>query len=247
MGAIKTKKKSLETDLYEPLRNWLEEAGYVVRSEVKGCDIAAVRGEELIIVELKQRVSMDLLLQAVRRQQACDSVYVAVPSSREMARFKRWRRIQSLLRRLELGLIVVYLKSTPVRVEVVFHPAPFQRRKRGAERRAVLQEMAGRSLELNRGGSTRQPLGTAYREASLTIACALELWGPQSPKALRTRGTDPKTQSILYSNVYGWFERVDYAMYALTSKGAEGIAVYGGLCDHLKKRLRAAVQKVDAG
>lgn len=240
MASLAKISKSREADLYEPLRQWLEDSGYCVRAEVKGCDIAATRGEDLVLIEMKQRISLDLLLQAVRRQQASDSVYVAVPSSREMARPKRWRRLQSLLRRLELGLLVVFLKSTPPRVEVVFHPAPFQRRKRAAERRALLTEMAGRSLDMNCGGTTRRPLVTAYREAALKIACALESTGAQAPRELRKLGTDPKTQGILYDNVYGWFERLGVGRYALSAKGAEALREYSPLCASLRASLTAA-------
>jgi hypothetical protein len=43
-----------ETDLYIPVKRHLEAQGYTVKSEIKGCDVVAVRGDELpVIVELK--------------------------------------------------------------------------------------------------------------------------------------------------------------------------------------------------
>lgn len=33
-----------ETDLYPPLKTWLEAQGYVVRGEVGRCDLAAEKG-----------------------------------------------------------------------------------------------------------------------------------------------------------------------------------------------------------
>ena len=61
-----------ETDLYPPVKAWLEELGYTVRGEAAGLDVAAViehdTGEELIAVELKKGLSMKLLAQAVERQ-----------------------------------------------------------------------------------------------------------------------------------------------------------------------------------
>ena len=45
-----------ETDLYEPVRRFLEEEGYTVQAEVKGCDVAAVKNGHLVIVELKKEI-----------------------------------------------------------------------------------------------------------------------------------------------------------------------------------------------
>ena len=42
-----------ETDLYEPIRAFLEEEGYQVQAEVKHCDIAAEKDGRLVVVELK--------------------------------------------------------------------------------------------------------------------------------------------------------------------------------------------------
>ena len=37
-----------ETDLYGPIRDYLVTLGYDVQGEVKGCDIAARKGDDLI-------------------------------------------------------------------------------------------------------------------------------------------------------------------------------------------------------
>ena len=76
------------------------------------------------------------------------------------------------------------------------------------------------------GGSTRRKLVTAYRENALQIACYLDAMGPLSPKELRELGTGPKTQSILYSDFYGWFERVDRGLYGLKAAGREELGQY---------------------
>ena len=36
-----------ESDLYPPIRAFLEDAGYLVRSEVKDCDVTATKDDEL--------------------------------------------------------------------------------------------------------------------------------------------------------------------------------------------------------
>ena len=81
-----------ETDLYEPIRAYLEENGYEVHAEVAGCDVTAVKDGDLIVVELKRAVSLKLLTQAVDRQRAADSVYVAVPYPPGGIRAKGWQK-----------------------------------------------------------------------------------------------------------------------------------------------------------
>ena len=144
-----------ETDLAGPLYEYLEQAGYTVRSEVKDCDIAAVKGDDLLVIELKKALNLALVVQGVRRQRLTDSVYLAIP--RPSNKWKWWqesRGVQHLLRRLELGLILVSLERGKPAVEVVFHPLPFERRRRAAHRRAVLAEINGRTADYNRAGSS---------------------------------------------------------------------------------------------
>ena len=89
----------------------------------------------------------------------------------------------------------------------------------------------GRSGDFNEGGSTRRKLVTAYRENAIHIACCLFDCGPMSPKALRGLGTGERTLSILYTNVYSWFEAVDKGLYALSPKGREELEAYGELVE----------------
>jgi hypothetical protein len=78
-----------ETDLAEPLYAHLARLGYTVRSEVKDCDIAAVKGDDLLIIELKKSLSLALVIQATRRQRLTDTVYVAIP--RPSNKWKWWK------------------------------------------------------------------------------------------------------------------------------------------------------------
>ena len=69
-----------ETDLYPPVKAFLEAQGYAVKSEVEGCDVVAIRGEEPpVIVELKAVFSLALVFQGIARQSVADNVYLAVP------------------------------------------------------------------------------------------------------------------------------------------------------------------------
>jgi len=73
-----------ETDLYPPVKAWLESLGYQVKAEIGAADIMALRadeenGDDMVIVELKRAFSLALLLQGVERQRLTDLVYVALP------------------------------------------------------------------------------------------------------------------------------------------------------------------------
>ncbi|HRI87103.1 MAG TPA: DUF2161 family putative PD-(D/E)XK-type phosphodiesterase [Candidatus Hydrogenedentes bacterium] len=218
-----------ESDLYLPLRAYLETLGYTVRAEVHGCDVAATKDEELVLIELKLALNVSLLVQGVERQRATDSVYVAIPRPKGSAWTRQWRGVRRLLRRLELGLIFIAPRSRVRPVEIVLHPEPYAKRKRAKTRRSMIEEMAGRSGDYNTGGSTRRKLVTAYRENALRIAHLLAQNGPMTTRALRAIGTGPKTTAILYDDVYKWFQRVSLGTYALTEKGKSALTEYADL------------------
>jgi hypothetical protein len=229
----------LETDLFQPVSDFLVKAGFSVRSEVVYCDILARRGDELVAVELKKQLSLALLAQAVKRQKSADAVYMAVPKPPNFGRNKKWRDLIHLVRRLELGLIFIKIGRKKQQVEVVIEAVAFDREKsRQAHKKvrtAMLAEMNGRHADRNRGGSTRTKLMTAYKENCIKIAVYLDLHGPRSPKQLRSLGTDPKkTRNILYHNHYGWFEHPKKGLYELNDKGRKELLSYPDLIDLFK-------------
>merc|ERR1712193_413992 len=120
---------------------------------------------------------------------------------------KKWREIATLLKRLELGLIIVNFLKTTTEVEIVFHPSVYKIRKNNKLRESIIREINGRSGSYNVGGSVRQKIMTAYRENAIHIACYLEKYGELSPKKLSEMGTGSKTQSILSKNFYGWLKK----------------------------------------
>ena len=243
----KASKPRSETDLYRPVHDYLVAQGYTVRSEVMNCDITAVRDDELVVVELKLAFNASLLVQATQRQKITDSVYVALPRPSGGTRSAQWRGYQHLLKRLELGLILVSPGSKKKPVEVVFHPVPFERQKKARARKALIRELEGRVGDFNEGGSTRRKLATAYRENAVHIACCLERHGPLSPKQLRDMGTSEKTQSILYSDFYGWFERIAKGVYSLSAKGATEMETFPGLVEHYRELTAASAPALRSG
>ena len=231
-------KPNTETELYRPVHDYLVAQGYTVRSEVKNCDIAAVKGDDLIVIEMKRTLNVQLLAQAVARQKLSASVYVAIPRPANKARWNAESKgVRHLLRRLELGLILVSLRKGRPPVEIAFHPVPFERQRRKSSHRSVIQEIERRSGDFNEGGSTRRKIVTAYRENAIRIACCLSEIGPTSPKALRALGTGKKTLDILYHNVYAWFDRIDKGVYALSAKGRTEIGQYPELVEHYRAQI----------
>ena len=231
-----------ESDLYAPVRDYLIAQGYHVRGEVHHCDLTAVRDGAAVVVELKRALNIELLTQAVQRQRVSASVYVAVPRPSGKEHSPRWRGIRRLLRQLEIGLIWVSFQGAQPHVDVVAHPLPFDRKRNRRAERALIEEAENRGADTP-GGVTRRTLLTAYRENALLIALALQRRGAQSPKALRAMGTGPKTQSILYNNVYGWFQRVGHGLYALKPAGEKALESYASLVPALEERLIAPNRK----
>ena len=151
---------------------------------------------------------------------------------------KHIKTFVALLRRLEVGLLVVDLEGDESEVEVILHPLPYQRQRSKNRERQIISEMAGRSGDFNEGGSVGKELMTAYRESAIYIACALDEFGPQTAVQLRKRGAAPKARSIMYSNFYGWFDRIAVGVYSITPKGCEELKRYTELAETFRAQLR---------
>lgn len=232
--STKNKKDFREEDLYKPIYNYLCELGYVVRSEVNHCDIAAVKGEQLLVVEMKKSLNLEVILQATLRQKLADLVYIAVPKPGRDLYSKRWKNLSYLLKRLQLGLMVVSLKEDCSYAEVVFEPEAFDmirsKKQSKKKKQQLIKEFEARYGDFNTGGCTGKKLVTAYREMAVHIACCLIKYGPLKPKALRKLGTDEKkTTTILRNNHYGWFENISRGLYGINEKGQQEVKVYGEL------------------
>ena len=62
---------------------------------------------------------------------------------------------------------------------------------------------------------------TAYRQRALRLATYLQNQGPTKASVMAEELEEPKARTILYDNVYGWFERIDRGIYALSPRGEE--------------------------
>ncbi|MBD5119174.1 MAG: hypothetical protein HDT37_08710 [Clostridiales bacterium] len=225
--------KLLERDLYGPVRDYLEGLGYEVKGEVKDCDVTALRDGELIVVELKRGFTLELIYQALDRQRVADGVYVAVPLPKRGYMSPHIREMQSLCRRLELGLIFVGFTQKGVpQIDVVVHPKEASAPRRDRKRRlAVIREHESRTGSANTGGVTRKKILTAYKEQALRTARILHEAGPARVEDVKQMGGPANAAAILGRNVLGWFDRElgpdgRKYLYRVNQKGLEALELY---------------------
>ena len=208
-----------EADLYPPVKRFLEKQGYLVKGEVRDCDVVAVRGDEApVIVELKTRFSLELLLQAVDRQAMSDAVYLAFgpPKRRQKS------DILMLCKRLGLGVLIV----SGDLVEPITDPAPYKPRRDTRRSTLLLKEFSHRVGDPNTGGTTRRPRMTAYRQDALRIVGFIGVNGPSKVATLRNETGVTRAAGILQNDVYGWFARESRGIYALSPKGMAALTTY---------------------
>ncbi len=218
-----------ETDLYPPIKAFLEGQGYSVKGEVSDCDVVAMRtGEEPVVVELKTTFTLALVFQGMRRQTITDRVYLAVAAPNGAGLWRRHDRdIAKLCRMLGLGLITVRpADGGAPRVEVHLDPAPYRPRKNKHRRAKLLGEFQRRVGDPNQGGTRRRPIVTAYRQDALKCARWLARNGPTKAAIVRLETGVARAPRILQRDVYGWFERVGRGTYRLTPAGRRALADY---------------------
>jgi len=208
-----------ETALYGPVKQLLEGRGYVVKAEVRGCDLVARRGDEPpVVVELKLRFSLALLLQGIDRLAMTERVYLAVP--RPPARPRRASGLAP--DSLGLGLILVGTRS----VEILEEPVPYRPRLAKGRALRLKDEFDCRIGDQNVGGTAGVPVVTAYRQDALRCARALALSGPMRIVAVRAAAEVPGAARILQRNVYGWFARIERGTYTLSEGGGRALTLF---------------------
>jgi len=227
----------VETSLYLPVKRFLEDLGLEAKGEIRGCDVVALRAGEpvgVVIAELKQTFTLDLVLQAVDRTAACDEVWLAVRASKRRRGREYDPAVRKLCRLLGFGLLAVLASG---KVEVLVEPVPWRPRRDAKRRSRIVEEHRRRLGDPTAGGSTRRPILTAYRQRALACACVLAD-GPARPRELKT--VAPDAAKILLRNVYGWFERVDRGVYTLTASGRAALAQWQAHVPDVSLSKRAA-------
>lgn len=213
----------METSLYGPVKRFLEGLGYTVKGEIGRCDLVGLRDDDptvVVIGELKLSFNLELILQGVDRMSLGDEIWLAAPLSARGKGRESDPRYRNLCRRLGFGLLGV---STAGHVEVLVSPVAPTPRKNPRRRSRLVEEHKRRRGDPALGGSTRKPIMTAYRQQALACAAAMSA-APQRPRDLKP--SCPDAQKILHRNVYGWFERAERGVYALTETGRSALATW---------------------
>ena len=230
----------MESSLYLPVKRFLEKLGFEVKGEICGCDLVALRDGEataVVIGELKLSFTLELVLQAVDRFPICDEIWLAVGMSRRGRGREGDPRVKKLCRLLGLGLLAVTASG---KIEVLVEPVPWRPRRDAKRRSRIVDEHRRRRGDPAAGGSTRQPIMTAYRQQALACAAALA-HAPARPRDLKSEM--PDAPKILLSNVYGWFVRVERGVYTLSESGKAALLRWSA---HLPDASQSPSRKMTA-
>jgi hypothetical protein len=207
-----------ETDLYLPVKTLLSSMGYHVKGEIGAIDVYAQRDDHVLAVELKTRISLKLIYQAIERQRVADDVYIAIPKAALDLHKAHKKDLKRLLLRLGLGLILV----TGDTAVFLYDPTEIdmKRVKSQSKKKRIRLKNEFETRANNRVlGGIRGKRMTAYREKAVMIARVLDLGGPKAVKDIIGASAIMSAQRILYDNHYGWFERIERGVYGLTEKG----------------------------
>ena len=220
-----------ETDLHEPVKKWLESQGCVIRSEVKSIDMVGLLGELLISVEMKLKLNLEVINQAVERQSVSDLVYIAVLHDYKAVETKRFKMTMLTLKRLRIGLLLVNFRAAEPVVYELIKPESydFERsvRMKAKRRNAIISEFNKRTGDFNKAGTTRTKIMTAYKEQCIRVAFYMNQYGLSRANEFKTFGLETrKVTSIFNSNFNGWFYKVDKGIYQLTDTGRAALCEY---------------------
>ena len=229
-----------ETDLYQPIKDFLEGQGYAVKGEIGRCDVVATKDDaEAVIVELKLAFSLPLIFQGLQRQTISELVYLAIPlpKGRSGVWAQHRKDALKLCRMLGLGLLFVDLGTSGV--ETILDPTIYKPRKQPKARQRLLGEFQRRVGDPTVGGGRGRPVMTAYRQDALRCAIALSRNGPDSPANLRKATGVDRVGTILQRDVYGWFERVERGVYAISPVGLAALETFSDTASTLQAEISA--------
>ena len=179
----------LETSLYLPVKIFLEGLGFVVKGEVGGCDLVALKGDDLpvvVICELKLTFNLELILQGVDRVTASDEVWLAARLSSRGRGRESDARFRNLCKRLGFGLLGVLPNG---QVEVLVspictnaaqkHPPPIPSRR-------------GASQPARRSHGRRRIAGADHDSISPARSGLRRRVGTRSATSARPQSVDPR-------------------------------------------------------
>ena len=109
-------------------------------------------------------------------------------------------------------------------VEAHLDPGPYKPRQNKIRRQRLLREFQRREGDPNVGGSARKGrVITAYRQDAMRCAAHLAAEGPSKGAHVAKATGVIRATRMMADDHYGWFERVETGIYALTPKGVAAI------------------------
>ncbi len=211
-----------ETELYDPCKTLLESLGYQVKAEVGAIDIMAIKDDYMVIVELKLKISLKLIYQAIDRQKLADKVYIALPKTVLNQTKSNVKHFLNLLKRLEIGLIVVSNNQAEVLVETFGFDLKRSITASKKKKEKLMKEFTLRKSDMNVGGTKSKKM-THYKEKVIEIAKYLREFGQKSPKEIVLYTGIKDTPNILRKNYYMWFINVERGIYQLSEIGKKAL------------------------
>lgn len=215
-----------ETDLYNPIKTYLENLGFMVKAEIGPIDILAKKDAYYIGVELKLAISLKLIYQAIDRQKLCDKVYIALPKKVINTQKSNIKYFINLLKRLEIGLLAVHHDQVEVILETFGFDLAKSIQSSKKKKAKITKEFMLRQSE-NIGGTNLKKI-THYKEKVIQIAKYLNEFGEKSPKEINAYTGIIDAQNILKKNYYLWFINPSRGVYGLSLIGKNALEALEG-------------------
>jgi len=165
---------------------------------------------------------LKLVYQALDRQKLADKVYIALPKKVLNQTKSNVKHFINLLKRLEIGLIVVSDSHAEVLVETFGFDLKRSISSSKKKKDKLIKEFSLRKSDANIGG-TKDKKMTHYREKVIEIAKYLNEFGQKSPKEIALYTGIKDTPNILRKNYYLWFLNVERGIYQLSEIGKKAL------------------------
>jgi len=208
----------LETELFLPVKVFLENQGYQVKGEIGAIDCFAMKNDESIAVELKTTITLKLIYQAIERQKIADFVYIAIPKKAVKSHRGQYKSFLLLLRRLSIGLLIISEQGLEVLLEAKDYDLNLSKTRNKQTKNKLLSEFRNRKNNENIGGMKGKKL-TFYKEQAIEVLHIIHNHPGISPKEIKSLSNNSKVSSILQKNYYGWFMKIERGSYTLSEKG----------------------------
>lgn len=118
-NALKVPPITKERDMYPLVRDWLTASGYQIHVELFDADVVGVKGDHVVVVEMKRCCSYSLLIQMLKRATWADEVWGCVAS-----------RPKAMREYAARGFGMLEIRRGKIHVRKVARPQPWQWHRR---------------------------------------------------------------------------------------------------------------------